>query len=360
VLPPPVRCNPLRRRIQSVAPAYVYRCPAPRQPLDLCPCFRTLNSFGLVTFPSRSAASTCSRVVSAVAASVLYTAAHRSAHRPAPRAEKVEPTAALVAALLIGVTRGVTAMSGSPARRSRSRSQPRPDLALLRDALREPMLPTRPPAAWLAGSLRRPPSLISHPCVSLSLNTPLPSQPIVLAHSSPRFSSIDTLKRISSTSSSAPASPTDSSPVTWSWSQFVGEYGPASRDEQAEEEQRKKCQSLFPLSTHSNPFNADKSTKNPIVFCHGLLGFDSVTIGPPIATLQVGYWRGIKEVLEANGIEVLITRVPATSSYVDRAKVLKEKISQAYAGRSVHLIGMLSRSFVHRTLMHSPHQLIVW
>ena len=353
MLPPPVRCNPLRRRIQFVAPAYVYRCPAPRQPLDLCPCFRTLNSFGLVTFPSRSAASTCSRVVSAVAASVLYAAVHRSAHHPVPRAEKAELTAALVAALLIGVTRGVTAMSGSPARRSRS--QPRPDLALLRDALREPMLPARPPIARLAGSLRRPPSLISHPCVSLSLNTPLPSPPIVFAHSPPTSSSIDTLKRISSTSTSAPASPTVSSPVTWSWSQFVGEYGPASRDEQAEEEQSKKCQSLFPLSTHSNLFNADKSTKNPIVFCHGLLGFDSVTIGPPIATLQVGYWRGIKEVLEAKGIEVLITRVPATSSYVDRAKVLKEKISQAYAGRSVHLIGVLSPSLVHRTLMHASH-----
>lgn len=350
MLPPPVRCNSLSRRIQSVAPAYVYRCPAPRQPLVLYPCFRTLNSFGLVTFPSRSATSTCSRVVSAVAVSVLSTAIHFSAHRPAPRAEKAELTAALVAALLIGVTRGVTAMSGIP---RRSRSQPRPDLALLRDALREPMLPARPPAARLAGSLRRPPSLISHPCVSLSLNTPLPSPPIVFAHSPPRISSIDTLKRISSTPRSAPTTPTDSSPVTWSWSQFVGEYHPASRDEppeSVEEERRKKCQSLSPLFTLSNLFNADKSTKNPIVFCHGLLGFDSVTIGPPIAPLQVGYWRGIKEVLEANGTEVLITRVPATSSYVDRAKVLKEKISQTYTGRSVHLIGMLSQSLVHRIL----------
>ena len=359
MLPPSVRCNPLRRRIQSVAPAYVYRCPASRQPLNLCPCFRTLNSFGLVTFPSRSAASTCSRVVSTVAASILSTLFHHPTHHPASRAEKAESTAALVAALLIGVTRGVTAMSGSPVRRSRSR----PDLALLRDALREPMLPARPPAARLAGSLRRPPSLLSHPCASLSLNTPLPSPPIVFAHSPPRLSSIDTLKRISSTSRSAPASPIDSSPVTWSWSQFVGEYLPASRDEQTEsveEERRKKCQSLSPLSTHAKLSNPDKSTKNPIVFCHGLLGFDLVTIGPPIAPLQVGYWRGVKEVLEANGTEVLITRVPATSSYVDRAKVLKEKISQVYAGRSVHLIGMLSQSLLHRILTRSPYQLIVW
>lgn len=82
-----------------------------------------------------------------------------------------------------------------------------------------------------------------------------------------------------------------------------------------------------------------KHTKNPIVFCHGLLGFDSVKIGPAIAPVEVTHWRGIKEVLEENGNEVLITRVPATSSPVDRAKVLEERISQVYPGRSVHLIG---------------------
>lgn len=86
-------------------------------------------------------------------------------------------------------------------------------------------------------------------------------------------------------------------------------------------------------------FSAVLSPRNPVVFCHGLLGFDSVTIGLAIAPLQVTHWRGIKEALEANGTEVLITRVPATSSYIDRAKVLEEKISQAYPGRSVHLIG---------------------
>lgn len=84
----------------------------------------------------------------------------------------------------------------------------------------------------------------------------------------------------------------------------------------------------------------DKSTASPVVFCHGLLGFDSVTIGPAIAPLQVAHWRGIKQVLEQNGTRVLITRVPATSSYVDRAKALEERISQEYPGKSVHLIGI--------------------
>lgn len=76
-----------------------------------------------------------------------------------------------------------------------------------------------------------------------------------------------------------------------------------------------------------------------MVFCHGLLGFDSVSIGLSIAPMQVTHWRGIKEVLEANGTEVFITRVPATSSPKDRATVLEETISKVYPGRSVHLIG---------------------
>ncbi|TFY78332.1 hypothetical protein EWM64_g5680 [Hericium alpestre] len=62
-------------------------------------------------------------------------------------------------------------------------------------------------------------------------------------------------------------------------------------------------------------------------------------IGPSIAPLEVTHWRGIKEVLEAIGAEVLITRVPATSSPVDRAKVLEKKVEEVYAGRKVHLIG---------------------
>ena len=78
------------------------------------------------------------------------------------------------------------------------------------------------------------------------------------------------------------------------------------------------------------------------MFCHGLLGFDSVTIGPSIAPIEVTHWRGIKEVLEANGSEVLITRVPATSSPIDRAKVLVDRISEVYPGRKVHLIGTSS------------------
>lgn len=111
-------------------------------------------------------------------------------------------------------------------------------------------------------------------------------------------------------------------------------------------------------SVSSYLVRVDLSPKHPIVFCHGLLGFDSVTIGPAIAPLEVTHWRGIKEVLEANGTQVLMTRVPATSSPIQRAKVLEQKIEETYPGRSVHLLGTSLPS-------HSSHALtfikgIVW
>jgi triacylglycerol lipase len=86
--------------------------------------------------------------------------------------------------------------------------------------------------------------------------------------------------------------------------------------------------------------SSDLAPKNPVVFCHGLLGFDSVTIGPAIAPLEVTHWRGIKEVLQSSGVDVLITRVPATSSPIDRAQVLAKRISEVYPGKKIHLIGL--------------------
>lgn len=156
-------------------------------------------------------------------------------------------------------------------------------------------------------------------------------------------SSIDTLRSIQERGSrgihTTPPSqrlslPTFKNPFQW----FSGD----------EDTQRKENMDPF-LSEEDKAHNARSqqqviqqryaSPKNPIVFCHGLLGFDTVTLGPSIAPLQVTHWRGIKDALEANGCEVLITRVPATSTPVDRAKVLEEKISSVYPGRSVHLIG---------------------
>ncbi|KAG8922357.1 hypothetical protein FRC01_014148 [Tulasnella sp. 417] len=86
--------------------------------------------------------------------------------------------------------------------------------------------------------------------------------------------------------------------------------------------------------------NRYRPTKNPVVFCHGFMGFDSVKLGGKIVPLEISHWKGIKEVLEANGTEVLFTRVPAISSPIERAKVLAKTITEKYKGRSVHLIGM--------------------
>ncbi|KAG9110573.1 hypothetical protein FRC07_008175 [Ceratobasidium sp. 392] len=79
--------------------------------------------------------------------------------------------------------------------------------------------------------------------------------------------------------------------------------------------------------------------QNPIVFCHGLFGFDTLTLGPSFAPVSIPHWRGISDVLAAAGADVLVTRVPATSAAPSRAAVLRKKIAETYPGRSVHLIG---------------------
>lgn len=85
---------------------------------------------------------------------------------------------------------------------------------------------------------------------------------------------------------------------------------------------------------------SDKSPKNPVVFCHGLFGWDTISLGPSaFKGLQISHWRGLKEILEANGVEVLIARVPATSWVEKRAAVLETMIRQTFPGRKVHLIG---------------------
>jgi hypothetical protein len=76
-----------------------------------------------------------------------------------------------------------------------------------------------------------------------------------------------------------------------------------------------------------------------------------IQLGPAMAPLQISHWRGIKEVLEENHVELLITRVPATSSVHDRAKVLEEKIAGTYPGREIHLIG---HSMVNESLPSTP------
>ncbi|KAJ1301564.1 hypothetical protein OPQ81_008812 [Rhizoctonia solani] len=92
--------------------------------------------------------------------------------------------------------------------------------------------------------------------------------------------------------------------------------------------------------------------RNPIVFCHGLFGFDTITLGPSFAPLSIPHWRGISEVLAAAGADVLVTRVPATSAVPARAAVLRKKISEVYPGRDIHLIGHSMGGLDCRYLVH--------
>ncbi|KAH7930541.1 alpha/beta-hydrolase [Leucogyrophana mollusca] len=256
-----------------------------------------------------------------------------------------------------------SAGSGSPPERSPSSScPPSPGLSALNEALSDNILPMPPPPARLppsfyaSRSLSRPPPLLNnltrstlptasvsrHPTLSeehpfdyaADPDSPLSPTRISPTHSPPTRSSIDTLRSVRDRGIHTTATPqiTPSNSLTRWWFQSDSKE---NVDTLLNEEDR---------SDASQP-SQDKikkkyrSPKNPIVFCHGLLGFDSVTIGPSIAPMQVTHWRGIKEVLEANDTEVLITRVPATSSPVDRAKVLEQRISEVYPGRKVHLVG---------------------
>ncbi|KAF6766583.1 triacylglycerol lipase [Ephemerocybe angulata] len=251
---------------------------------------------------------------------------------------------------------------------STTSSPPSPALHSLSEAMTEPLRP--PPARLgplhLRHTQRRPPPFLDNLTRSTlptsSLSPPLPvtpptsshvsspdvrrPPPIVLNQSSLTQTSLDSLRSVhrrtsvrtatrSISSTSSPSSalsveePTSS--TAWSWW-----FNSESNNDALLSDEDKPAN---PAQKQEHIDRKYKSTKNPIVFCHGLLGFDTVSIGPSIAPLEVTHWRGIKEVLEQNGNEVLITRVPATSSPVDRAKVLEKTISEVYPGRKVHLIG---------------------
>ncbi|VVT58302.1 uncharacterized protein SAPINGB_P006138 [Magnusiomyces paraingens] len=58
--------------------------------------------------------------------------------------------------------------------------------------------------------------------------------------------------------------------------------------------------------------------KDPVVLCHGLFGFDSLT--------SIKYWRGIQESLEASGVQVYTAAVAPTATIELRAKYLERAI----------------------------------
>ena len=80
-----------------------------------------------------------------------------------------------------------------------------------------------------------------------------------------------------------------------------------------------------------------QSPKHPVVLAHGLMGFDELHLAGRFLS-AVQYWRGIKEVLTANDVEVITTSVPATGSIEARARALEQEITTKAAGKDVNII----------------------
>ena len=75
----------------------------------------------------------------------------------------------------------------------------------------------------------------------------------------------------------------------------------------------------------------------PVVLAHGLMGFDELKLaGKYIPGIQ--YWRGIKDAMNANGIEVITTSVPSSGSIEERAEQLRHQITTKAAGKPVNII----------------------
>lgn len=86
------------------------------------------------------------------------------------------------------------------------------------------------------------------------------------------------------------------------------------------------------------------SPRLPIVLAHGLLGFDTFSLAPAalkesLPSLSIVYWKGITEVLQRRGVEVLVAKVPTSASIKERAEELRKQIEHTFPHREINLIG---------------------
>lgn len=81
-----------------------------------------------------------------------------------------------------------------------------------------------------------------------------------------------------------------------------------------------------------------QAPKHPIILAHGLLGFDEFHLDPMQLLPGIAYWRGIREALAAQNVEVITATVPPSGSIEKRAEKLGERISQSAQGRAVNII----------------------
>ena len=83
--------------------------------------------------------------------------------------------------------------------------------------------------------------------------------------------------------------------------------------------------------------------KHPIVLAHGLLGFDELRLAGELLP-GIEYWRGIREALSLNGVEVITASVVPSGSIEKRAEMLSRNIKEKAKGRSVNIVAYGSRS----------------
>jgi triacylglycerol lipase len=106
----------------------------------------------------------------------------------------------------------------------------------------------------------------------------------------------------------------------------------------------------------------------PIVLVHGLMGFDSLRLGPWVL---MDYFRGIPQAFRAAGNRVLVASLSPTGSVAERAEQLKELLDQSAPNEPVHLLahsmgGLDSRYLISRlgmahrvltlTTLGAPHR----
>jgi triacylglycerol lipase len=77
-------------------------------------------------------------------------------------------------------------------------------------------------------------------------------------------------------------------------------------------------------------------TKYPIVFAHGLFGFDN--IGP------FGYWYGIPSALTSDGAKVYVTQVSAANSTEVRGEQLLTQVKQIIAASGAAKVNLIGHS----------------
>lgn len=89
--------------------------------------------------------------------------------------------------------------------------------------------------------------------------------------------------------------------------------------------------SVAPLTPHKKP-------KYPIVFCHGISGFDRLLLIPSFVpsskSFGLEYWFGVKSAFEEKGITVYFARVPPYGTIEERATALNQFINKKMATES--------------------------